>query len=126
MNIEKYKHKLLTKKIIGCGIEVHKELGPGFLESIYHKALIEEFLIKNINHETEKEVKISYKNKQIGIHKIDLYVENKIVVELKAVTEISDVHISQVVSYLKATGQTVGLILNFAKSTLDIKRVILN
>ena len=126
MKIEKYKHKPLTEKIIGCAIDVHKELGPGFLESIYHKALRKEFSLKNVDNETEKEVKVYYKNELIGIHKLDLLVENKIVVELKAVTDISDVHVSQVVSYLKATGQTVGLILNFSKSTLDIKRVILS
>ncbi|UCH88259.1 MAG: GxxExxY protein [Thermoplasmata archaeon] len=126
MNDEEYQSRSLTGKVIGAAIEVHKILGPGFIESVYHNALKKELTLRGILYETEKNVEIFYKEDEVGEHRLDMLIENTIVVELKAVSEISDVHISQVVSYLKATELNVGLILNFSRSKLDIKRVISN
>ena len=115
---------ILSKKTIGVAIEVHKTLGPGFIEIIYHNAMKKELDIQNIPFETEKEIIIKYKNEQVGLHRLDLLINNDIIVELKAVKEITDVHLSQIISYLKATGLNVGLILNFSKPKIDIKRVV--
>ena len=114
----------LSRKIIGAAIAVHKELGPGFLEHIYEEALKVELAKYPLNFESQKEIQIRYHGIEIGSHRLDLIVENKIVVELKAVKEFSDIHNAQLRSYLKATGLKVGLLLNFAKPTLQIKRVV--
>ena len=114
----------LSRKIIGAAIEVHTALGPGFLENIYEEALKLELSEHKLNFETQKEIQIEYLGVAIGIHRLDLVVENQIIVELKAVKEFTDVHYAQLRSYLKATGLKVGLLLNFAKSTLEIKRVV--
>ena len=112
----------LSKRIIGAAIEVHKTLGPGFIESLYHNAMKKELSLLNIPFETEKEIKIQYKNENIGIHRIDLVVDNEFIVELKAVEGIVDVHIAQVISYMKASGIEKSLILNYAKPSIDIRR----
>jgi GxxExxY protein len=114
----------LSTKIIGAAIKVHKELGPGFMESIYEEALKIEFSANGMNHESQKEIKIYYQNQEVGTHRLDLLVENAVIVELKAVQELADIHFAQVRSYLKATGLKVGLLLNFAKPTLEIKRIV--
>ena len=123
---EKVNHQFesLSKKIIGAAIKVHKELGPGFMESIYEEALKIEFSANGMNHESQKEIKIYYHNQEVGTHRLDLLVEDAVVVELKAVQELADIHYAQVRSYLKATGLKVGLLLNFAKPTLEIKRIV--
>ena len=115
---------ILSKKTIGVAIEVHKTLGPGFIEIIYHNAMKKELELQNIPFETEKGIIITYKNEQVGLHRLDLLINNEIIVELKAVKEITDVHLSQIISYLKATELNVGLILNFSKPKIDIKRVV--
>ena len=120
------KEEFSTGKIIAAAIEVHRILGPGFLESAYHKALEKELSFRYISHESEKSIKVFYKNEIVAEHKLDMFVEDKVVVELKTVKEISDVYISQVVAYLKATNTRVGLILNFSKPRLEIKRVVWN
>jgi len=125
-NHEKNKHPFeeLSRKIIGAAIEVHRALGPGFLESIYEEALKLELSRRRLYHESQKEIKIEYLDVAVGLHRLDLIVENKIVIELKAVKEFADIHFAQLRSYLKATGLKVGLLLNFAKPTLDIKRIV--
>ena len=115
---------MLSRKIIGAAIEVHRELGPGFLEHIYEEALKIEFSEHRLNFESQKEIKIKYLGTEVGSHRLDLLVENKIIIELKAVKEFNDIHFAQLRSYLKATGLKVGLLLNFAKPTLEIKRVV--
>jgi GxxExxY protein len=112
----------LSNKIIKSAIEVHKKLGPGFLESIYQKALPIQLEKDGLKVETQKEIKIYYDGEKIGTHFLDLVVEKEIVVELKTVTEFNG--IAQLLSYLKATGLKIGLLLNFAKATLEIKRVV--
>jgi GxxExxY protein len=114
----------LTDKIIGAAIEVHRRLGPGFLESIYENALVLELQKKNLQVEKQKEIIIEYDGVEIGRHRMDLLIENTIVVELKAIKNLEDVHFAIVKSYLRAIRQKHGLLLNFEKTKLDIKRVI--
>ncbi len=120
----KHNFEELSKKIVGAAIEVHRELGPGFLESIYEEALKVEFTEHGLQYGAQKEIQIKYLGVEVGLHRLDLPVEKQIVVELKAVKELTDVHFSQLRSYLKATGLKVGLLFNFAKPTLEIKRVV--
>ena len=117
-------HETLTEKIIGCAIEVHKRLGPGFLESIYENALIIELQRQKLHIEQQREVIIKYDSVEVGRHRLDLIVDNTIVVELKAVKNIEDIHFAIVKSYLKALGKEHGLLINFSKSVLEVKRVI--
>ena len=117
-------HNELTEKIIGCAIAVHKKLGPGFLESIYENAFILELKRQNLQVERQQEVIVKYDGIEVGRHRLDLIVNNTIVVELKAVKNIEDVHFAIVKSYLKALGKEHGLIINFSKPVLEVKRVI--
>jgi len=117
-------YEALTEKIIGCAIEVHKKLGPGFLESIYENALIIELQRKNLKVEQQREVLIKYDGMEVGRHRLDLIVDDTVVVELKAVKNIEDIHFAIVKSYLKATGKEHGLLINFSKPVLEVKRVI--
>ena len=117
-------HEDLTEKIIGCAIEVHKKLGPGFIESVYENALIMEFRKKHLKFERQKEVNIEYDGIEVGRHRLDLIVEDTIVVELKAVKHIEDIHFAIARSYLKALGKEHGLLINFSRNILEVKRVI--
>jgi len=117
-------HTELTEKIIGCAIEVHKKLGPGFLESIYENAFIIELQKQNLKVESQREVAIKYDEIEVGRHRLDLIVNDTIVVELKTAKNIEDVHFAIVKSYLKTLGKEHGLIINFSKPILDVKRVI--
>lgn len=114
----------LSKKIIGVAIKVHRELGPGFLENIYEEAFKVELSVQGFLYDAQKEIKIKYLGVEVGTHRLDLIVENKIIVELKAVKELADIHFAQLRSYLKATDLKVGLLLNFARPTLEIKRIV--
>src|SRR3972149_3588234 len=117
-------HEDLTDKIIGCAIEVHKRLGPGFLESIYENAFILELEKHNLHVERQQEVIVKYDGIEVGRHRLDLIINDTIVVELKAVKNIEDVHFAIVKSYLKALGKEHGLIINFSKKVVEVKRVI--
>ena len=117
-------HEDLTDKIIGCAIEVHKKLGPGFIESIYENAFIIELKRKELLFERQKEVVIQYDGNEVGKHRLDLIVADTIVVELKAMRNIEDIHFVIVRSYLKALGKEHGLLINFSKKVLEVKRVI--
>jgi GxxExxY protein len=117
-------HEELTGNVIGAAIEVHKALGPGFLESVYENALALELAARGIGFERQLAVPIQYRGSEVGFHRLDLFVAGLIVVELKAVKALEDVHFAVVRSYLRATGSEHGLILNFSKPTLEIKRVI--
>jgi GxxExxY protein len=114
----------LTEKIIECAIEVHKKLGPGFLESIYENAFVIELQKQNLQVDRQREVVIKYDSIEIGRHRLDLIIDDTIVVELKAVKNIEDVHFAIVKSYLKALGKEHGLIINFSQKVLEVKRVI--
>jgi GxxExxY protein len=116
--------KELTEKIIGAAIEVHRRLGPGFLESIYENALVIELRKLGLSVQQQFEVLIEYDGIEIGKHRLDLMVESTIVLELKTVKDFDDVHFAIVKSYLRATKRKHGLLLNFAKPALEVKRVI--
>ena len=116
----------LTGRVIGAAIEVHRRLGPGFLEYIYERALVIELVKRGISLTQQQELSVSYDGVEVGKHRLDLFVEDCLVVELKAVRGIEEAHIATVKSYLKAVGQEVGLLLNFSKSTLEIRRIYLN
>jgi GxxExxY protein len=113
----------VTAQIIGAAIAVHSELGPGFLESIYEQALAVEFAMRGVGFVRQKAVPLFYRDHQIGEHRLDFLVEDKIIVELKAVDALENVHFAIVRSYLKATGLADGLILNFSSMPLTAKRV---
>jgi GxxExxY protein len=118
------KFEELSKSTIGAAIQVHSSLGPGFLESIYEEAMKLELREQNLGFECQKEIKVEYLGEPVGLHRLGLVVENQIIVELKAVKELTEVHFAQIRSYLKATGIKIGLLLNFAKPTLEIRRVL--
>ncbi|MHC4489290.1 MAG: GxxExxY protein [Planctomycetota bacterium] len=117
----------LTEKIIGAAIEVHRELGPGLLESIYEEALCYEFDLQVIKCQRQVPADIIYKGKVIKGQKIDLLVENEVVVEIKSLSKMPEVALAQTLSYLKATKLKRGLIINFGEKRLidGIKRVAL-
>jgi GxxExxY protein len=119
-----YEFEELSKRVIGAAIQVHKELIPGFLESIYEESLKVELSNNGLHFDNQKEIRIEYLGVDVGIHRLDLVVENEVIVELKAVKELSDINFAQLRSYLKATGLRVGLLLNFSKPTLEVKRVV--
>ena len=113
----------ISEVIIGAAISVHRELGLGFLETIYEQALGVEFALRGIAFVRQKPVPLFYRDHQIGEHRLDFVVEDRIIVELKAVEALENVHFAIVRSYLKATGLADGLILNFSTIPLTVKRV---
>lgn len=123
-NRSDYRYGELTKKIIGCAFEVHNSLGCGFLEKVYHKSLVQEFDAAGIKFETNKKIKIYYKEKEVGVYIPDFIVENKVILELKTVEFLTKAHLAQVINYLRATKYTVGLILNFNQPRLQYKRIV--
>jgi GxxExxY protein len=112
---------------IGCAVRVHRELGPGLLESIYRSAMQIELASVGLSHETERRVTINYHGVELRGQRVDLIVENLIVVELKGVARLNDVHRAQVLSYLRATGLRGGLLINFHVPLLrdGLKRFVL-
>jgi len=116
------RHSEITNQIIAAAIRVHRELGPGFLESIYEEALAVEFALSGIQFIRQHPVPLFYRDHQIGEHRLDFLVEGKIVVELKAISELEDIHFPIGRSYLKATNLQDGLLFNFATAPLTIKR----
>lgn len=118
-------YKELTGKIIQAFYEIHNILGVGYLESIYQNALIVELEEKGLRGETERVVEIFYRNKKVGEHRLDLVIEGKVIVELKAVAEFHPAHQAQVISYLKVTGLKVALLVNFGKDKVEYKRLVL-
>jgi GxxExxY protein len=111
-----------TDRIIAAAIRVHRDLGPGFLESVYEEALAVEFALNGVQFVRQKPIALFYKDHQIGEHRLDFLVEDKIVVELKAIKALEDIHFAIGRSYLKATNLQDGLLLNFATAPLTIKR----
>ncbi|HVF72474.1 MAG TPA: GxxExxY protein [Chthoniobacterales bacterium] len=112
----------VTDRIIAAAIRVHRDLGPGFLEGIYEEALAVEFALSGIQFVRQKPVALFYKDHQIGEHRLDFLVEDQIVVELKAIKALEDIHFAIGRSYLKATSLQDGLLLNFATVPLTVKR----
>lgn len=113
----------LTHEIIGCAMRVHSELGNGFQEVIYQRALSIELNNSNIGHDREKEITIEYKGQIIGSRRADFLVENRVMVEIKALETLLKVHKAQAINYLEAYKITDGLLLNFGATKLEFNRV---
>ncbi len=114
----------LSRQVIEAAIHVHRELGPGFIESVYHRAMEVSLQQAGLSYETEKEVRIYFGGMDVGSHRLDLVVGGEIIVELKAVKALEDIFFAKLKSYLKATGLHVGLLMNFNSPTLTVKRVV--
>jgi len=116
----------VTEAVIGAAIEVHKALGPGFMESIYEEALCVELALRGVRFTRQAPVAVDYKGHRIGENRLDLLVEDSVVVELKAVDALAPVHTAQVISYLKVTGCRIGLLINFnvKRLTDGIRRIV--
>lgn len=119
-----YLHSDITDKIIGAASKVHKELGPGLVEKLYQRALKIELSKNGVNAEREKRINMRYNGVNIGFDKVDFDVESKVLVEIKAVAELSEIHRAQMISYLKSSGRRIGLLINFGRMRLEIKRII--
>ena len=121
------REELVMSMTIGAAIAVHRELGPGFLESIYHKAMRVELESRNLAYESERAVRVKYRGVEIPGQRIDLVVERLVVVELEAVKRLDDIHRAQLISYLKTTGLRAGLLINFRVARLahGLKRIVL-
>jgi len=114
----------LTERVIGCAIAVHRELGPGFLEGIYERALMVEFGHHGVPVQYQEEHPVLYRGEEVGRQRYDLLIDSRLIVELKAIKALEDIHFAQTRSYLKALHLKHGLLLNFATMPLTIKRVI--
>ena len=121
---KEYKHSELTGKIIGAAMEVHKYMGNGFQEVVYQRALSIEMNMQGLAHVREQEMDLSYKGHPIGQRRVDFFVEEQIMVEIKAVKELEDVHLAQAINYLEAYGLEIGLLINFGNTSLQFKRVM--
>jgi GxxExxY protein len=117
------KHPELTEKIIGSAMKVHSVLGNGFQEVIYQRALEIEFRKSGLGYVREMEMPVYYEGEQIGMRRVDFFVENAIMVELKAIVLLEDVHLAQAMNYLEAYKMEVGLLINFGSRSLQFKRV---
>jgi GxxExxY protein len=113
----------ITEQIIKAVIKVHRTLGPGFLESVYQNSLLIELENQGLRIEAEKPIVVTYEGRPVGNHRLDLVVEERIIVELKAVEDLSQAHYAQLRSYLKASRLETGLLINFAKEKADFRRV---
>jgi GxxExxY protein len=116
----------ITYAINGAIFEVNKVLGPGFLEKVYENALLSELKSIGLKAVSQAPIKVSYKDEIVGEYFADIFVENKVIVELKTVEKIAKIHEAQLLNYLKATGIQVGLIVNFKQRKAEIKRLVLD
>lgn len=124
MTDKQYPLSDLTHKIIGCAMEVHRYFGNGFQEVIYQRALAIEMADQGLQFEREKEMDIIYKGEHIGTRRADFFVEGLVMVELKAVIQLEDVHLAQAINYLEAYELDIGLLINFGSRSLQFKRVM--
>ncbi len=116
-------HEELTRKIIGCAMTVHSSLGNGFQEVIYQRALAIEMKCQGLAFEREKSMNVYYRDHNIGTRRVDFFVEEKIMVELKALIKLEDVHLAQAMNYCEAYNMEIGLLINFGAKSLEFKRV---
>jgi GxxExxY protein len=119
-------HGGVSFEIIGAAMEVHRELGPGFLESVYQRAMETELRHRGVPFESQYRIPLTYKGCVLGEHVLDLVVDGRVVAELKAVRELNEQHRAQLISYLKASQLPVGLLINFAKVSVEHRRVLLS
>lgn len=113
----------ITGKIIGCAMQVHNTLGNGFQEVIYQRALAIEMSFQGLSFEREKEMPIYYREREIGTRRVDFFVEECVMVELKALEKLEGVHKAQTINYLEAYNMADGLLINFGGLSLEFKRV---
>ena len=118
-----FENDSLTGQIINAIITVHQKLGPGFMENIYRNALTIELRKRGLDIKPEKEITVYYDGEIVGIHRLDILVEDAVVLELKTVETLHKSHYAQIRSYLKASGCKIGLLVNFAGETADFRRV---
>lgn len=121
---DKYPSKELTEQIIGAAMEVHSQLGSGFLESVYEEAMVVEFGLRGINCERQKTLDVFYKGIKVKQFICDFLVNGQVLVELKAIKNLTDIEMAQVLNYLKSTGLRLGLLFNFGAKSLEWKRII--
>lgn len=121
-----FENEELCSKVIGAAIEVHKVLGPGFLESVYENAMMIEFAKQGIRADKEVSIPVFYDGFEVGKHRLDILVEDEVILELKAVKELENIFFVTVKSYMKATGKNSALLLNFSKSKLEVRRIFPN
>ena len=124
MTQEELIHKELVYKIVGCAMKVHRELGYGFLEKVYENSMMVLLAKENIKAKQQFPVPVHFENTVVGEYFADVMIENKILVELKTVEKISNVHFAQLLNYLKATGIKLGLLINFGPRKLEYERII--
>ena len=117
------KYKELTHKIIGCAMKVHSQLGNGFQEVIYQRALAIEMKAQGLNYDREMSMDIFYNGYSVGTRRVDFFVEDTIMLELKAVIRLEDAHLSQAMNYCKAYNLPIGLLINFGSKSMTFKRV---
>jgi GxxExxY protein len=117
-------HQDLTYEIIGAAMEVHSDLGPGYKEEIYQKALEIELRNRKTQFEPQKSIEIRFKGEMVGWHLLDFLVDDKVVVEIKALSRLDTDHEAQIISYLKATESEIGLLINFGTKRLEYKRIL--
>lgn len=117
-------HEELSSQIIGAAVEVHRALGPGFLESTYEEALCHELRLRNLPFERQVPVPVHYKGTAVATHKLDLIIDKKVIVELKAITEFAEIHKAIAIAYLTATKLHLALLLNFGQSKVEMKRIV--
>lgn len=117
-------YKELTEKIIGCSYRVYNRMGFGFLESVYEKCMLIELRKAGLNAESQKPITVHYENEIVGEFVADIIVNDTIILELKSVRQIINIHEVQLVNYLVATGKPIGLVINFGERKVEIKRKI--
>ena len=116
--------KELSYKIVESAIEVHRQLGPGYAENLYEEALTIELRQRGHRLERQKKVEVKYKNQAIGLHVLDMVVDGKVVLELKAVSDILPIHLQQALGYLKSTSLPLALVINFGAERIQFHRVV--
>ena len=121
---EKFVHGDLAYKVVGIAMEVHRELGHGFLEKVYENAMMVAFRLAGIKAEQQAPIKVYFRGEIVGEYIADILVEGKIILELKSQDKITDLHRAQTLNYLKATGLKLALILNFGKESLQRERLV--
>jgi len=123
---EEYKYSDITEKIIGCALKVHQRMRSGYPELIYHRCLIIEFKRSALSFLSEIELPIFYDDIEVGKRRVDFLIENKVIIEIKAVSELTDTHLAQALNYLEALNLEIGLLINFGSKSLEVKRIINN
>jgi GxxExxY protein len=121
---EQFKYEALTHNIIGSAMEVHKVLGNGFQEVVYQRALAIELKLRNIPFQREMEMPLYYKGENVGSRRVDFFVDDKIMVELKATIQLDDTNLAQALNYLEAWNLETGLLINFGSRSLQFKRLL--